>query len=864
MDNKSGMISAPPHSNTSEDGSSQPSSPSGSSAPSLPRNVETIGFNNNLSASGKNNNNNNALRQQQQQLPTLNPAGMLDRSRVALCVFMFAVLAFNPMGIFINLSSSNDGSDSGVTNAEPADFSRPHTGGRMIMSWFTSTDDGAPGAGGGAAAAGSSAEAADGWMRGFRWANETFWLWIFNTVIVVLCLTKLLIYGEPITNAKSESKVHYWRHRKQADAYWTKGKYKEAASQLSGCLSSLGRPLPVSRVDQALALLWQTFRQILHRLYIGRWMTGRMKLRDPDASNCFRDGAYAFHQLHQLHLSGLAPTGSKMAAAIYALSAINLGEAASHGMDTEAMVEIYLLAAIRVKLHFPFLFSTLGRYLLSKARRFANKARNPLTPQLHQLLCTTEGHRFLLAGEWSVSQSEVGGRSDKIHQSFSKVSNVANPLSYIAKDYKMALLQKSLMALLQPAVKSTKAGKGQGETEILKIRSDIVSKVQLVMEMSKIQMSRLPFNDLQLTSADSGDELARWWASLFAVAANWAIGNEEHAESYYSVVKDFPSVLQESEDALPRALLYAFKAHLASLKLEPVAANSTDANSSVSSAISRCDNAIDRALVERVMNDANEAGSQLRASLNLHAHDKFLPTTDPEAKTSVEILQFMAADWILTARTNVWQSTSQLGISPGDSVNTFDDISMFQHDLSSLRKISAISSVHVVAVSKLHLYEASFRFMCGASPLRTEELLLRRRRHFSDSSSGSDADASSETPSSFFFGPLTRRLSRSDAKAAKMKDRNDSILDETTSALCYLMACKHLPSPVLDATEDRRAMLLSSAASTFELLGDKRHLHDCQTLMACRGSAAPQSSSSMFSLGAASVAATAQENEKQK
>ena len=45
--------------------------------------------------------------------------------------------------------------------------------------------------------------------------------------------------------------------------------------------------------------------------------------------------------------------------------------------------------------------------------------------------------------------------------------------------------------------------------QILKIRSDIVSKVQLVMEMSKIQMSRLPFNDLQLTSADSGDDLAR-------------------------------------------------------------------------------------------------------------------------------------------------------------------------------------------------------------------------------------------------------------------------------------------------------------------------------------------------------------------
>ena len=77
-------------------------------------------------------------------------------------------------------------------------------------------------------------------------------------------------------------------------------------------------------------------------------------------------------------------------------------------------------------------------------------------------------------------------------------------------------------------------------------------------------------------------------------------------------------------------------------------------------------------------------------------------------------------------------------------------------------------------------------------------------------------------------------------------------------------ACKHLPSPVLDATEDRRAMLLSSAASTFELLGDKRHLHDCQALMARQGSAAPLAISSMFKLGAATIAASAQESEKQK
>ena len=47
--------------------------------------------------------------------------------------------------------------------------------------------------------------------------------------------------------------------------------------------------------------------------------------------------------------------------------------------------------------------------------------------------------------------------------------------------------------------------------------------------------------------------------------------------------------------------------------------------------------------------------------------------------------------------------------------------------------------------------------------------------------------AASSSPSAFFFGPLTKRLSRTEAKSPPSGHKNDSILDETTSALCYLM-----------------------------------------------------------------------------
>merc|ERR1719193_2795481 len=135
----------PTQSASSESGSSQPNSPSSSSAPSSPRNVETLGANNNNNGLSINNNNKkpngvNSLRQQQQQqLPTMNPAGMLDRSRVGLCVFMFAVLAFNPMGILLSTVETGGGSAPAAAAAASSDYSMPHRGGRML-SWFGSDD----------------------------------------------------------------------------------------------------------------------------------------------------------------------------------------------------------------------------------------------------------------------------------------------------------------------------------------------------------------------------------------------------------------------------------------------------------------------------------------------------------------------------------------------------------------------------------------------------------------------------------------------------------------------------------------------------------------------------------------------------
>lgn len=42
-------------------------------------------------------------------------------------------------------------------------------------------------------------------------------LWLTNALFVLLFLTLLFVYGEPITRPHSSPAVHFWRHRKQAD-----------------------------------------------------------------------------------------------------------------------------------------------------------------------------------------------------------------------------------------------------------------------------------------------------------------------------------------------------------------------------------------------------------------------------------------------------------------------------------------------------------------------------------------------------------------------------------------------------------------------------------------------------------------------
>ncbi|XP_011601844.2 sterol regulatory element-binding protein 2 isoform X1 [Takifugu rubripes] len=150
-------------------------------------------------------------------------------------------------------------------------------------------------------------------------------------------------------------------------------------------------------------------------------------------------------------------------------------------------------------------------------------------------------------------------------------------------------------------------------------------------------------------------------------------------------------------------------------------------------------------------------------------------------------VELLVCDLLLTLRTSIWQRGSSSNGEPGPAHGS--QLAGFQRDLSALRKVT---QCYRQAQHKVFLHETTVRLMAGASPTRTHQLLehnLRRRTHNSYAAEG-----------------------------------------ERERAHAILLACRHLPMPLL-TPPGHRARLLAEAKRTLERVGDRRSLQDCQQIL---------------------------------
>ncbi|KAE8750282.1 Sterol regultory element-binding protein [Frankliniella occidentalis] len=694
-------------------------------------------------------------------------SGMLDTTKMAMCMFMLTVVTFNPLGLALDGARSFSSQES---------YGR----GRSILSSHDDADS-------------------SSWFGGSWFSPAALLLWMSNLLVLTACLVKLLALSDPIIST-SKASTAFWRHRKQAEFNLIKGENIAAQQELRRALQALGRPLPASRIELWSCVIWQIIRQCLHRLWIGRWISQNgptifSRGGHRASAQSARELALVYHRLHQLHLvsagtanaldGGGLGSGSISGLAL-ALSAVNSGEAAGHSLSHHQLADMYVAYALRLKTILAAPLQSLCRGYLSLARSHVLRATEPVPARLQWLL-TPYGCRFLVSQQWSYSPARSSA--------FSMLGSAGDPLAYVMREYREHLLERALHTLVLPGGRldagGTPTSSCDGATEEPARRAqtpDALTFIQLLLENSTAMVdgdtaaaaaAALPTrSQLQVPSCE--DELARWWAAVVGVAAYWLLGEDAHAERLYARVELLPEQLSTQPDPVARAVQMAYRAR-------------------------RTASAVLRGHLSPG-NGASREAQRLCDAAGRYLEDSLAYWSCKQPNNLVLMVQLVALDWLLETRTALWEQDN-LSAAPhsptGDSAPSPVPVAPavltgFQRDVCSLRRLAQQLPA---AVPRVFVSEATARLMAGAAPGRTQQLLDRSLRH---------------------------RTHRTTPLCGK--DREQNAGGEREHAAALFLACRHLPAPLLSSPGERAGML-AEAAKTLERIGDKKRLEECYQLM---------------------------------
>lgn len=684
--------------------------------------------------------------------------GMSAHSRLTLCMFMLAVLVINPFGSFLEPSVDDQESLDPVTS-------------RRILAIDEAF---------------------------FSWSSlsSTVSVLLINLALLTLALVKVFVYGDPVLLPRSKAFTEYWKHKKQSDVDFKRGNVASSLQEAERCLMSFGVTLPRSRLETVTATCWQFVRMFLHRIYVGRWLSRRTgglfkpESQRLDAMNSAKELALLFHRLNQLSLISDQPQASGL---MMSLNAVNMAETAAAVISPEDTVEIYIMAALRVKKSYPRFMQYFCRYYLAKARQVSGSEQ---VPSKFRWAFTSYGFRFLT--------NHAVRFEENVGSMFTMLSNQADPLEYMMRDYRENLLQKSIQCLVgsgQISRKHANAAYSQqsqsknGSEEKSTIKDDQsdngkpsnsasypysgcqISNVLYFTELLNNCMSveRFPasFDKCVLGGNCCQDQLAHWWSSLLSIAAHWLLGEDSEAERLYPHIENLPPELVKSDDTLPKALFAAFQAKRALL-------NKPDYDSIP------------------VFKSCNIGSQFLEDSLTTNICKSLIRLK--------MLAQLLACDWLLEARTSLWESDNEKFQSQcGEYVPVSGAVlAKFQKDLNSLR---VVTNQIPNAQPRVFLYEAVCRLMAGAAPGPTQQLLGHS---------------------------LRQRYARASIICSG-KDRSSQLVGGRERAAALYVACKHLPAPCLSLPGERTSML-QEAAKTLEKIGDKKRLQECYQLMRSLGS----------------------------
>ncbi|XP_072170768.1 sterol regulatory element-binding protein 1-like isoform X1 [Diadema setosum] len=542
---------------------------------------------------------------------TLGPTGLLDRTRLVLCVFMFSILAFNPFGFLINKgfesyvfgSSSSESGHSGGMNG----------GGRKLMD------------------VGSEDASAF-----FFWQLiPTLLIWLVNGAVVATVLITML-YGDKTSKSLSIDGTAYFRFRTQADLEISRGNIAQALNQLFHCFGVLGRNHPLTSLEYYASFIWNLLCLPLNILFKGRGIGMRSsssKRRDgngkpPTSETLAKDIALTYHKILQLFLTGNFSLGVPRAFYM-GLCSINHGERAREAMSHTKLAEIYATVGVLIRTRFPKSLQWLASPAFYRVRRLLTKGPSPAV--LSWTLPAFSQHFKL---DTTVPTSWQGPSF------FTSVSEKRNPLVIVARHLREKMIHSILKGILTQSPEdgddAQKKRKSSGKNHDFLMLLNCLN-----ISLEEATNYHQPNIDMSsnLQARNDHDPLARWWINLLFVAAYWQIGEEEKAEDYFACVDSPPPELEH--EGFPLAALQAYKARRALLAATP------------NRVPDECPRMLDLA-----------SDNLVRSMDSCHPG---------ESQESIMLVQLLVVDWLLSTRSTIWQRRqgSSSTPSPKAELSTF-------------------------------------------------------------------------------------------------------------------------------------------------------------------------------------------------
>ncbi|KAK0417054.1 hypothetical protein QR680_012809 [Steinernema hermaphroditum] len=607
------------------------------------------------------------------------PAPKGDKTRVTLFALMFMVLVYNP---FTFLVATGAGASGASTNFPRRTLSDPFEMDPEPEFW---------------------------WQEA---VIRPLFVWSINVVVIICVLTRLLVYGEPVTDAKSPSWTEFVDLKREASTGVLRGNYKEAQRQLQEALQILNRPMPCAGIDELVSILWQVIRHVLNSIWIGRWFARRRRSPAHSVSVVCRSHAATallYHQLHQLHMIGVDDESGRFTGLYLALCAVNLAESAGispEGVTHGQRADIYINLALRIRACLPrYPGSILVAYFMKRAKRHAGKETDEATVRGMQWLFHPVAQRFLADADNVASLLTCSKHLN--HFPFSTNYLSVKPVDRLTSAFKMHLLW-SLAAELQSSELSNLA------------KFVEISHLLLNVSTHYSTVARSAPRDVSVAEWDSpmnlqGDDLCSWWTHVTTCALYWKYGDTQRAQKHYAVVRKCPAQLLKNNLAL--AVGHAF----CSRKLFNEDREKKDFSKVVWIHV--------RSAAEQLQKIGGASGAP-----------------PSHAASHINKLMLSASyEWILVSLVELWQSELDDRM-PYWEQTTAPPLKNLYRDL--YRQYRAMAHANVASRSKMAVFEITSRMINGANPLTTWRTLLKMTRGRKSFSTSSTLSCASQGPHS--------------------------------------------------------------------------------------------------------------------